>query len=157
MRRRLATRPARRVVYELTEYGSELEDVLLRLGLWGSRSLAEPRTEDVVTVDSLLVALRSAFRAEAARGLQAGYELRLGDIVLHARVDRGRLEAAGGPLADADLVLETDLTIRRLLNGELSPSEALKSGSVRIAGERGLLERFVEVFRVPPARAATTG
>jgi DNA-binding HxlR family transcriptional regulator len=157
VRRRVAARPAKGIVYELTEYGSELEDVLLRLGLWGARSLAEPRAEDVVTVDSLLVALRSAFRPEAARSLRAAFELRLGEIVLHARVDRGRLATGPGPLDDADLVLETDLTIRRLMSGELGTGEALRSGSVRIAGERGLLDRFVEVFRVPPARATTSG
>src|ERR1700730_15090778 len=30
-------RPAAGVAYELTEYGHELEDVILRLGLWGAK------------------------------------------------------------------------------------------------------------------------
>ena len=82
------------------------------------------------------------------------YELRLGEIVLHACVDKGALEVADGPLANADLVLETDLTLRALIGGELSPSEAVKSGKARIAGDRDLLERFVEIFHIPPAPAA---
>jgi len=151
VRRRLLPRPQTGVVYELTEYGGELEDIVLRLGLWGAKSLGEPRPEDIVTADSLRLALRATFRPEAARGLQASYELRLGEIVVHARVDNGALEVAEGPLADADLALETDLTLRSLLSGELSPGEAVKSGKVRVTGKRDLLERFVEVFRLPPA------
>jgi DNA-binding HxlR family transcriptional regulator/putative sterol carrier protein len=154
--RRLLPRPEAGVVYELTEYGRELEDAVLRLGLWGARSLAEPRPEDVVTADSLQLALRATFRPKAARGLKASYELRLGEIVLHARVDNGALEVGEGPLPEADLSLETDLTIRALMTGELSPREALKTGRVRVKGKRALLERFVELFHIPP-RPAVTG
>lgn len=151
VRRRLLPRPAAGVVYELTEYGRELEDIVLRLGLWGARSLSEARPEDIVTTDSLILALRATFLPEAARELRAGYELRLGDIVVHARIDRGTLEVGEGEVPDADLVIETGPAIRALLAGELSPSEAVESGSVRLSGNRDLLARFVEVFHIPPA------
>jgi DNA-binding HxlR family transcriptional regulator len=153
IRRRLLPRPAG-VVYELTEYGSELEDVVLRLGLWGARSLGQPRADDIVTPESLLSALRATFRPEAARQLRASFELRLGEIVVHARVDRGTLELAEGPLPDADVALDTDLAIRSLMSGELSPDEAIKSGRVRVTGNRDLLEQFVEVFHIPPTPVA---
>ena len=154
VRRRVLPRPETGVVYELTEHGSELEDVVLRLGLWGAKSLADPRPEDIVTADSLRLALRATFRSEAARGLRASYELRLGEIVIHARVDNGVLEVGEGPLRDADVALETDLALRPLLSGELSLDEAIKSGKVRATGNRQLLKRFVEVFHIPPAPAA---
>src|SRR5919198_4121426 len=80
VQRRLLPRPAGSVVYELTAYGQELEDIVLRLGRWGARSLGEPRPEDVLTADSLVLALRATFRPEAARGLRASYELRAGDV-----------------------------------------------------------------------------
>ena len=149
--RRLLPRPSTGIVYELTEHGRELEDIVLRLGLWGARLLGEPRLDDSVNPDSMMLALRATFRPEAARDLRASYELRLGEIVLHARVDTGRLEVAEGPLADADLVVETDLTLRALMCGELSPAEAVKQGNVRLAGKAELLDRFVEIFRIPPA------
>jgi len=154
VRRRLLPRPQTGVVYELTEFGRELEDVVLRLGLWGARTLAEPRPEDTVNADSMMLALRATFRPEAARGLRASYELRLGEIVFHARVDKGALEVAEGPLADADLTLETDFALRRLMSGELSPRDAVKSGKVRIVGKIDLLERFVEIFRIPSGPVA---
>jgi DNA-binding HxlR family transcriptional regulator len=154
VRRRLVPRPQTGVVYELTEFGRELEDVVLSLGLWGARTLAEPRPEDTVNADSMMLALRATFRPEAARGLRASYELRLGEIVFHARVDKGALEVAEGPLPDADLTLETDLALRRLMSGELSPRDAVKSGKVRIVGKIDLLERFAEIFRIPSAPIA---
>jgi putative sterol carrier protein len=98
-----------------------------------------------------MLALRATFRPEAARDLRASYELRLGEIVIHARIDKGALEVGAGPLTEADLVLETDLAIRALMSGELSPDEAVKSGKVRLEGKPELLERFVEAFHIPPA------
>jgi DNA-binding HxlR family transcriptional regulator len=149
--RRLLPRPPGGVAYELTPYGQELEDIVLRLGLWGARSLGDPRPEEIVTPDSLVLALRATFRPEEAGDLRASYELRLGLIVVHARVDRGQLEAGIGPAEKADLVIETEAAFRPLLAGELSPGEALQSGSVRVAGDPRLLTHFVDAFRIPPA------
>jgi putative sterol carrier protein len=98
----------------------------------------------------VLLGLRALFQPEAARGLRASYELHLGGLVVHARIDRGSLEVGEGPLDDADLVLETDFGLRAVLTGEVSPAEAVESGRIRLAGERDLLEPFVEVFRIPP-------
>jgi DNA-binding HxlR family transcriptional regulator len=154
VRRQVLPRPASGVGYELTEYGRELEDVVLRLGLWGAQSMPEPQPDDVVTADTLLLALRSTFQPDAARELRADYELRFGEIVVHARVDHGALEVDEGPLPDADLVLETDVTLHPLLTGELSPAETIESGRVRVRGKRKLFERFVEVFHIPPVPVA---
>jgi DNA-binding HxlR family transcriptional regulator len=154
VRREVLPRPASGVGYELTEYGRELEDIVLRLGLWGAKSMPEPRPDDVVTADTLLLALRSTFRREAARDLQAGYELRFGEIVVHARINHGALEVDEGPLADADLVVETDETLHPLFTGELGPAEAIESRRVRISGKRKLFERFVDVFHIPPLPVA---
>src|SRR2546423_9041183 len=43
LRRRVLPPPAASTVYELTEWGAELEDVLVRLGRWGARSPDMPR------------------------------------------------------------------------------------------------------------------
>jgi DNA-binding HxlR family transcriptional regulator len=152
--RRLLPRPQGSVVYELTDYGRELEDVVLRLGRWGARSLGQPRPGDILTTDSLLVALRATFRPEHARGLQAGYELRAGEVVVHARVSDGALETGPGPLPGADLVIDTGQQLRALMAGELSPAEAVAGGHIRLEGDPELLDRFVDVFHIPPPPAA---
>src|ERR687886_344332 len=134
VRRRVLPRPAASVVYELTDYGGQLDEVVMRLGLWGAQSLGEPRPDEIITADSMTMALRSTFRPEAARGLHVRYELRLGEIVLHARVADGRLSVGEGPLREADLVIEAGPAIRAVLAGELSPSQAVDSGCVRLSG-----------------------
>lgn len=154
VQRRLLPRPQGSVVYELTDYGRELDDVVLRLGLWGARSLGQPRPDDIVTTDSLIMALRATFRRDAAAGLRLGYEVRVGDIVVHALVDDGKVEVEQGPLPRPDLVIDTGPELRALLAGELAPSEAVAGGAVRLTGDPALLDRFVQVFHIPPPASA---
>src|SRR4051794_39676028 len=87
VRRRALPRPASAVVYELTEYGSELEEIVIRLGRWGAQSLGARQPGEIITADSMIVALRTTFHPEAARGFRAGYELYFGTVVIHARID----------------------------------------------------------------------
>jgi DNA-binding HxlR family transcriptional regulator len=155
VQRRLLPRPQSSVVYELTDYGRELDDVLLRLSIWGVRSLGPPRPDDIVTTDSLILALRTTFRRDAAAGLHLVYEVRVGDIVVHALVDDGKVEVGQGrPLPRPDLVIDTGPELRALLAGELAPSEAVAGGAVRPTGDAALLDRFVEVFHIPPPPAS---
>ncbi len=156
VRRRLLPRPAGSVIYELTEYGAELEDVVVRLGCWGAKLLDEPRPDEIVTEDSLVMALRSTFHSEAARGLHAGYELHLGPIVIHARIDDGKLEASAGPLPAPDLIIEAGPAIRDLMAGAISPSEAIENGTVQLTGNAKLLTRFPKIFRIEPMPASST-
>jgi DNA-binding HxlR family transcriptional regulator len=137
--------------FELTEYGSELEDLLLQLGRWGAKTIGGPRRGEVVTNDSVITALRSMFSPEATRGIRINYQLNLGDIVINARINDGDLEVGSGPMSDADLILEAGPALRALMAGEMSPREALESGGVRLTGDPRLLEWFVEMFHIPPA------
>ena len=150
VRRRVLPRPARAVVYELTEYGLELEAVVVELGRWGAKNLGDPRPDETITVDSLITALRTTFHREAARGLRAGFELRVGEIVLHAKVDDGRVVVSDGPLPRADLSIAAGPGIRALMAGELSPEDAVKSGTVHLTGSPDLLARFAQIFRIDP-------
>ncbi|MBB6473734.1 winged helix-turn-helix transcriptional regulator [Sphaerisporangium rubeum] len=148
--RRVLPRPATSVVYELTPYGHALEDVVLRLGLWGAMAMGDPEPGEIATVDSLTMALRSTFDAEAAAGLRVSYEFRLGDLVVSAVVDDGTLDVVQGPLPEADLVVETGAQLRALMAGELAPAEAVGTGLVTLTGDPTELDRLVQVFRIPP-------
>ncbi|MGH3327135.1 MAG: winged helix-turn-helix transcriptional regulator [Streptomycetales bacterium] len=151
VRRRVLPRPVGSVVYELTAYGSELEDIVLRLGRWGARSLTEAAPGDVVTADSLVMAMRATFRPEATQGLQVSYEIRFGEHVIHVRIDDGTLRTAQGALPDADLVVETGPALKALMAGEINPAEVIENGGVRLTGDPDLLARFIEAFHIPPA------
>lgn len=153
--RRLLPRPAGSVVYALTPYGAELDDVVLRLARWGAQSLGERGPNEIITADSMIVALRTTFQPEAATGDEVTFELRFDgdDVVIVARVAAGALTAAVGPAAAPDLVIAASGPLRPLLTGELSPDEAIATGYVQLSGEAGLLARFVELFRIPPKPA----
>src|ERR671913_2471372 len=78
VRRRELPPPAASRVYELTDWGMELEPVIVRLGRWGARSPSKPR-DAALGVDSLILSCRTMFDPRAAEGLTASYELRLGE------------------------------------------------------------------------------
>ncbi len=149
VRRHVLPHPARSVVYELTEYGQELEDIVLHLGLWGARSLGDPRLADSLTPNALLLALRASFQPDAARKLHATYEIRVGQIVIGAQVTNGHLELAEGPLPAPDLVIDTDHTLRHVMSGETSVDEAVDRGTLKATGDPALLAGFATVFRLP--------
>jgi DNA-binding HxlR family transcriptional regulator len=146
--RRVLPRPDGSIVYELTPFGADLEPVVMALGRWGARTLGDPRPDEILTLDSLIIALRSTFQAAAAANIQARFELRVGDIVLHACIDRGQLEVGAGPLTAPDLIIETGPAIKSLMARELSPAAAIESGGVRLSGDAQRLTEFVEAFRI---------
>ncbi|TCO54393.1 winged helix-turn-helix transcriptional regulator [Actinocrispum wychmicini] len=141
-------------VYELTEFGLELDDITVRLGQWGARLLGEPRAEDIITPDALVMALRSNFRPEASFGREAGYQVQIAefDLVVYAYVRDGVMSSGVGPLpGGADVVIETGMNIRPLLTGELDPDEAVRAGAIQVDGDPALLHTFVADFRMPAA------
>jgi DNA-binding HxlR family transcriptional regulator len=154
VRRRVLPRPSGAIVYELTEYGAELEDAVMAFGRWGAKSLGDPRPDETITEDSMVMALRSTFAPDAAKGKRVGYELRLGDVVIHAWVGNGRIEAGAGALPGADLIIEAGPGIRSLMAGEITPDDALGAGIVRITGDPALLTRFAQAFKIEPKPAA---
>lgn len=147
--RRALPHPERAVVYELTEYGRELEPALIALGRWGARTMTVPRAGEVVTPESVAMAFRTTYRPEAARGTTVGYEVRMGDFTLRVQITHGALTVGIGPHPAPDLVVErlSDQGIHALMTGATTPEHALADGSVRVEGDPALLHRFVEAFR----------
>lgn len=147
--RRKLPPPAAVQVYELTEWGKELEPVVTRLGAWGARSPVPPEHRQIGT-DSIVLALRSLFDPAAAAGLRASYELRLGDERFRIDVAGGELELGRGAPAEPSATLETDPgTFAALLAGQLPLEDALESGAARIEGGEREARRFLELFPMP--------
>lgn len=148
------------LVYELTAYGRELEPIVLALGRWGFARMGEPAEGDVVTSDSLTMALRTAFRPDAAAALPAtDYELHVGDVALRARASADGLRVSPlstpAPAADRpdetepDVVLAAGPGIRDVIGGDLAPADAVAAGVVHVlSGDAALLERFAETFHI---------
>ncbi|WP_197319738.1 helix-turn-helix domain-containing protein [Saccharomonospora sp. NB11] len=159
VRRRLLPRPASAVVYELTEYGHDLDEIVLALGRWGARTLGAPREDDVVTPDSIVTALRATFRPEAAVGLSLIVELHVTDVVVTARIDDGVLTTREGTAtevtgAEADAVVTVGPGLRALLAREITPEHALADGGLTVSGEPSAAEILGSVFVLEPTPAA---
>src|SRR5919202_3729896 len=106
LRRRKLPPPAASRVYELTEWGEELEPVIMGLGRWGARSPSRP-PDAGLGVDSLVLSFRTMFDPRAAEGFSASYELRLGEDVFRVVVDDGRFEISRGNAGRPDAITET--------------------------------------------------
>ncbi|MHC1558321.1 winged helix-turn-helix transcriptional regulator [Actinomycetospora sp. C-140] len=140
---------SRVIIYELTDYGRELEPVVLALGAWGSKAMGDPREEQILTPDAMTMALRTAFRPQVAAGLPAtAYAARLGPTELVVRVDGTALDVRRGD-GPVDLAFTAGPSIHRLISGELAPARALATGEVEVLRGRGdLLDRFATTFHL---------
>ena len=140
---------SRVIIYELTPYGRELEPVVLALGAWGFKAMGDPRDEQVITPDSMTMALRTAFRPLVAADLPAtAYAAHVGPVELYVQVDGPRLRVSRGD-GPADLTFAAGPQIRRLISGELTPDRAIATGAVEVLrGRRALLGRFASTFHL---------
>lgn len=149
LRRRKLGPPVSSQVYELTEWGSELEPVVVALGRWGSRSpLADDRLE--MSVDAHAIALKADFDPNAAGDLNARYQLRLGGEPFRIDVADRRIEVARGEAPEPDAAIETEpATLAEVLWGGSSLADALRSGAIKVKGSKTEAKRFFSLFPPP--------
>jgi DNA-binding HxlR family transcriptional regulator len=149
VRRRKLPPPAATPVYELTEWGQELEPVLAALGRWGARSPHRP-PDAGMGIDATILALRTMFSPAAAKGLRATLALHVGDDRFRARIAGGRMELGRGEAPDADATLRTgQRTLGALALTGLPLDGALADGSAQITGDAATVERFLTLFPLP--------
>jgi DNA-binding HxlR family transcriptional regulator len=140
--RRSLPPPAASTVYELTEYGRELESIMLELGRWGARSMGARAPGQALRSEWLAVALKAFYRPEAAKGVSATIGFRFDDGAFTVRLERGRLEVDPGLAEQADLTVTGDAeTLVAFLSRAPVPAEAL-----RPEGDHDLLERLPAIF-----------
>jgi DNA-binding HxlR family transcriptional regulator/putative sterol carrier protein len=146
--------PAACNVYELTDYGRQLDEVIYSLARWGVRTLGPPRPEDELDDEWGVHALPALLDAEAARGLSETYVFQVRDHTFTACLDDGELSASLGEADDPDVRFELDMdTFFALASGDLPPADAVEQGRVTLDGELSALERFFAVFNFAPRTA----
>jgi DNA-binding HxlR family transcriptional regulator len=157
VRRRKLPPPAASRVYELTDWGRELEPIIIGLGRWGARSPSRPRDAGL-GVDSLILSFRTMFDPRAAEGVDASYELRLGEDRFRAVVADGRFEVERGSVEGPDVVIEGDPgELAALVYEGRRLDEALRSGEIRVEGDKSAVERFLRLFPLPEQAASAVG
>jgi DNA-binding HxlR family transcriptional regulator/putative sterol carrier protein len=157
LRRRKLPPPAASRVYELTKWGRELEQTVISLGHWAARSPSGLASDAPIGVDSMILALRARFDANAALGLPARYELRLGEDRFRIEVGGDEIEVARGSTERADATIDTDPdTLAAVLWGGQPLADAQRSGTMTIQGDKAAVKRFLRLFPIPePAPAAS--
>jgi DNA-binding HxlR family transcriptional regulator len=147
VRRRKLPPPAGSRVYELTDWGGELEQTVLSLGRWAARSPTPAGDAPVVSADSVALALRARFDPGAARGLRAAYGLRLGEDRFRVEVADERIAVARGGADRADATIVSDAgTLDAVLWGGRSLAEAQRAGALTVEGDEAAVERFAALF-----------
>jgi DNA-binding HxlR family transcriptional regulator len=150
VRRATLPPPAGSRVYELTERGRGLEEVVVALGRFGSVAPFPLGDDAQIGVDAVVIALKSLFDATAADGLTARYELRLGEQRFALEVADGRLGVQRGGAPAADAAIETDpATLATVLWHGRALDEARRAGDVAIEGDRRAVARLLRLFPLP--------
>jgi DNA-binding HxlR family transcriptional regulator len=149
VRRRHLPPPASANVYELTEWGAELEPILMGLQRWGARSPSFPR--DVpVGCDAAMLALKNTFDRGAAHGVRVSAEVRFATDTFRLSVDDETIDIARGPANHPDLVIHTDpQTLEELVFAGRSVRAAERAGTLKLEGDRARLDQLLRLFTVP--------
>jgi DNA-binding HxlR family transcriptional regulator len=149
VRRRTLPPPAASQVYELTEWGTKLDPIVVALGDWGA--LAPERSADPVSADSAMIRLRSQFSPQPERPWTATYEIRLGRYRFTIRVADGRLVdmSRGEPRDRPDTVIDSDPdTVSRALGEQAAFAKAITDGQLTITGDDHAGRRLFDAAQI---------
>ncbi|UUV29054.1 winged helix-turn-helix transcriptional regulator [Amycolatopsis roodepoortensis] len=153
LRRRALPPPAASTVYELTEWGAELEPALLALGRWAARSPLMPERAPL-SLDSLVLAMRTMFDPASAGDLEMAFQLRFGQFEVIARVGGGALEIGYGTLDRPDAVVTTSVeALREVIFEGRGLAQAIADGAVLVDGDLEAVTEFTGCFPLPEPAA----
>lgn len=148
VRHRKLPPPAASQVYELTEWGRELEPIIMSLGRWASRSPSKPNGP--LSLSSMVLAMRTMFSAEAAGDFNAVLRLQMDEQDFTATVGSGNFDVKAGEPAGADAAVFCEpKALQALVFGGRPLGEAIEAGEVRVEGSREVVERFLTLFPLP--------
>ena len=148
--RRKLPPPSNAQVYELTEWGYEVEPIGQALGRWATRSPAHDPSLPL-SAASLMLSFRTMLSAERSAGMVARIGFRLGDEVFTTELANSGFQVTRTEPVDADIVFtSTPRGFAALTYGGVPIAEGEKLGLVTVEGDRSLAERFVTLFPLPP-------
>lgn len=125
--------PAASQIYELTEWGQQLEPIVLALGQWGLRVPLPP--DPTLSATSILLYLRSTIDPG-----ERTYRVQLDDRVWTVRAEAGEVVVEPGEPADPDGSIRTDpATLNALLADPAALREAVAAGRVELGGDAASL------------------
>ncbi|MEW4467511.1 winged helix-turn-helix transcriptional regulator [Parasphingorhabdus sp. JC815] len=149
LRRRKLPPPAASWVYELTEWGLESEKMIKEIGRWAARSPNMVPGKQM-SVNSVILSLRTMFNADLAEGLDFTLGMRLGEQEFITRISQGMLEIDHGEASRGDVLLICDQNaLAATVYGGVPLDQLIDDGAIQIKGDKNLLERFCRLFPLP--------
>lgn len=143
VQRRTLPPPAASRVYELTEWGTELEPIVLALGGWGLR-VPLPDTPTTLSATSVLLYLRGSAHPDPGQPV-ATYQIQLDDRVWTVESAAGQLHISQGPAVDPVASLRTDpQRLNALIDDPRSLDDALAAGTAVVTGDDAAVRRLLE-------------
>ncbi len=146
LRRRTVVDPAPAQLYELTDWGYAAEPIVQEIGRWAAASPLHDPTLPLSPV-SFMMSLRTMLDRRAAVDMRAVAVFVIGPAVFTARLAEGALPVERGEAEIPDLRFEaaTAPQLAALVYGKVGPGTA----GVTVAGEPGLVRRFLGLFSLP--------
>jgi DNA-binding HxlR family transcriptional regulator len=146
--RRTLAPPAGSVVYELTDWGRELEPIVLALGNWGVR-VPLPTTPTTLSPTSVLLFLRTCARPDPQAAATV-FRFDLDDRVWTVRAEDGAVHVGSGAPINPDACLRTDpKTLNALLDDPATLDAAVSDGRATITGDPAALRRLLNTVATP--------
>lgn len=139
-RRKLGV-PSRAWVYELTEWGHDLEPILIHLGRWG-RHAPRQSTGTTLGTDSLMLAVKSHLDPARLGDLDATFRLDLDDDVFTLRAADGTLTIRRGEPPHWDARVRTDAAGLKALVIDATPLAEL-ADRVELTGDGDAFGRLL--------------
>jgi DNA-binding HxlR family transcriptional regulator len=150
VRQRKLPPPVGSRVYELTDWGLNLEPIVISLGRWAASSPNPPSDAPIASGDSVILAMRGLFDPAAAHGLHTSYEIRLAEDRFQVQVASDRIDVARGNADRPDATIDTDPnTLNAVLLQRRPLAEAQRSGKMSIDGDTAAVKRLVRLFPIP--------
>lgn len=141
--------PAAAWVYELTEWGRELEPILQQLGRWGARSPAHDPTKPI-SLSTVLSAQKTMFDPEQAGAFEGTLALHLNREDYVVTVKCGQLDLQPGTTKTAEVNITTSVSaLGAAIFGGVPISELESAGQMTVQGARELFQQYVTFFPLP--------
>lgn len=155
--RRKLPPPASAWVYELTDWGYELEPLFQVLGRWGARSPMHDQTRPF-SAASLMLSFRTMIDSEKAAGIDAIIGFRVGVEGFVAQLRDGTIEIARSEPQGSDALFSGEArALAAIVYGGVPLVQAEASLGVSVTGDRALAERFISLFPLPAPASLATG
>jgi DNA-binding HxlR family transcriptional regulator len=149
VQRRKLPPPASVQVYELTDWGYEIEPVFMVLGRWAARSpLHDPSLP--ISAVSVMLSFKTMFDAARAQGAEMRLGFALDEDRMVVTVAGGVLDAVRGEFEGCDVVVRASAqVVAAAVYGKVALEALEGEGGMTIEGDRATFARFVDVFHLP--------